>query len=177
MPIEILVERATPIDAGLMAVIHASSFARAWDEAAMAQFIARPDTLCLIASAADNSGGAPAGLLIARKAADEAELLTLGVAPACRRLGFGRELLKAARAALRASGANQLFLEVEDGNEAALQLYRSLGAIPAGRRPGYYEHGADAAIFSLVLSSPTADDGAASETAGIAIHAKDCHSG
>ncbi len=50
----------------------------------MAQFIAAPDTLCLIASAVDASGGVPAGFLIARKAADEAELLTFGVAPACR---------------------------------------------------------------------------------------------
>jgi ribosomal-protein-alanine N-acetyltransferase len=52
---------------------------------------------------------------------------------------------------LRAGGARQLFLEVEEGNEAALQLYRSLGAIPVGRRAGYYEHGADGAIFSLAL--------------------------
>ena len=117
----------------------------------MAQFIAGPDTLCLIASAVDDSGGAPAGFLIARKAADEAELLTLGVAPAFRRMGLGRALLNEASAMLRASGARQLFLEVEEGNEAALQLYRSLGAIPVGRRPRYYDHGADAAIFSLAL--------------------------
>jgi ribosomal protein S18 acetylase RimI-like enzyme len=52
---------------------------------------------------------------------------------------------------LRAAGAKQLYLEVEDGNEAALTLYRALGAVPVGKRPGYYEHGADAAIFSLAL--------------------------
>ena len=151
MPAEILVDRATPLDAALMAALHASCFASPWGEAAMAQFIAGPDTLCLIASAVDDSGGAPAGFVIARKAADEAELLTLGVAPASRRMGLGRALLNEASAMLRASGARQLFLEVEEGNEAALQLYRSLGAIPVGRRPRYYEHGADAAIFSLAL--------------------------
>lgn len=151
MGVDILVDRATPTDAGLMAAIHARCFAKAWDEAAMAQFIAGPETLCLIVSVVDSSASVSAGLLIARKAADEAELLTLGVAPACRRMGLGRALLDAAIAALRASGAKQLFLEVEEGNGAAVALYRSLGAVAIGSRPGYYEHGADAAMFSLAL--------------------------
>ena len=135
MQADVLVDRATPIDAELMAALHASCFARPWDEAEMALFLAAPDTFCLVASAVDQSAGAPAGFLIARKAADEAELLTLGVAPACRRLGLGRALLEAAMTFLRSSGAKRLFLEVEAGNEAALALYRSLGAVPVGRRP------------------------------------------
>jgi ribosomal-protein-alanine N-acetyltransferase len=151
MSLEVVVRQAMPIDAGLMAAIHASCFQRPWDEAAMAQFISGPDSLCLIASAPAVSGGVAAGLLIARRAADEAEILTFGVGPACRRMGLGRTLLQAAMALLRTSGTKRLFLEVEEGNEAALQLYRSFGAIPVGRRPAYYEHGADAAIFSLAL--------------------------
>jgi ribosomal-protein-alanine N-acetyltransferase len=151
MPVEIAVTRAGPYDTLSMAAIHRSAFAKAWDEAAMQQFLAAPDTLCLIGSVADSSGGMMAGLLIARKAADEAEILTLCVAPACRNAGLGRALLETAVMELRAAGAKQLFLEVEDGNEAALTLYRALGAVPVGKRPGYYEHGADAAIFSLAL--------------------------
>ena len=151
MQVEILVERARPFDARLMATIHASCFPRPWDEAAMAQFIAGPDTVCLIGTVVANDVAASAAILIARKAADEAELLTLGVAPACRRLGLGRALLRATTASLRSSGTRRLFLEVEEGNEAALALYRSLGAVPVGRRPGYYEQGTDAAIFSLAL--------------------------
>jgi [ribosomal protein S18]-alanine N-acetyltransferase len=110
----------------------------------MATFIAAPDTLCLLGSVIDGLAGAPRGFLIARKAAGEAELLTLAVAPNCRRSGLGKVLLKSAMATLAESGAKQLFLEVEEGNEAALQLYRSLGAVPVGRRARYYEHGADA---------------------------------
>ena len=151
MPIEIHVSRAGPHDALSMAAIHRSCFTRAWDEATMAQFLASPDALCLIGSVPDDSGGIMAGLLIARKAADEAEILTFGVAPSCRRMGLGRALLEAAIAALRSSGAKRLFLEVEEGNEAAVQLYRAFGAVPVGKRAGYYEHGADAAIFSLAL--------------------------
>jgi [ribosomal protein S18]-alanine N-acetyltransferase len=151
MPVEIHVSRAGPYDVSSMAAIHRSCFAKAWDEAQMAQFLGSPEVLCLIGSVADDSGGIMGGLLIARKAADEAEILTLGVAPSCRGAGLGRALLQEAISALRASGAKRLYLEVEDGNEAALRLYRALGAAPVGKRPGYYGQGADAAIFSLAL--------------------------
>ena len=117
----------------------------------MTTFIASPDTICLLASINDDSRRTSAGFLIARKAADEAELLTLAVAPQWRRAGLGRALLKSAMATLGESGAKQLFLEVEDSNEVALRLYRSLGATAVGRRARYYEQGADAAIFSLAL--------------------------
>ncbi len=160
MPAEIRVSRAGPYDAVTMAAIHRSCFARPWDEAAMAQFLASPDVLCLVGSVADNPGGIVGGMLIARRAADEAELLTLAVAPACRKAGLGTALLKCAMSLLREAGAVRLFLEVEEGNAAALRLYRSLGGEPVGRRPGYYEGRADAAIFSLALSRPAADDGA-----------------
>jgi [ribosomal protein S18]-alanine N-acetyltransferase len=151
MPVEIAVTRAGPHDAMSMAAIHRSCFAKPWDEQAMTQFLASPETLCLVGSVADSSGGMMGGLLIARKAADEAEILTLGVAPACRNAGLGRALLDAAVTSLRAAGTKRLFLEVEHGNEAALRLYRAFGAVPVGTRPGYYEHGGDATIFSLAL--------------------------
>ena len=158
MPVKIAVTQAGPLDVWSMAAIHRSCFAKPWDAAEMAQFLASPETLCLIGSVADSSGGIMAGLLIARKAADEAEILTFGVAPACRHAGLGRALLQEAISLLRASAAKRLYLEVEDGNEAALKLYRGVGAVPVGKRPGYYEHGADATIFSLALSGRPADD-------------------
>ena len=84
--------------------------------------------------------------------------------PPCRNKGLGRALLRTAVERLRASGTKRLFLEVEDGNEAALRLYRSCGAEPVGHRQGYYDHGADAAIFSLALGrAPLADDAVTGE--------------
>ena len=159
MPVEIAVTRAGPHDIIAMAAIHRSCFAKPWDDDAMAQFLGSPQKLCLIGSVADSSGGVMAGLLIARKAADEAEILTFGVAPTCRGAGLGRALLQEAIRLLRASGVTRLCLEVEDGNEAALKLYRAFGPVPVGKRTGYYEHGADASIFSLALCDRPADDG------------------
>jgi ribosomal-protein-alanine N-acetyltransferase len=158
MPVICAVHRAMPSDAGSMATIHAACFERPWDAAAMAQFISAPGVLCLL-GAVPHIVAAPSGILIARRAADEAELLTIGVTPACRGTGLGRALLERAIADLSASGATRLFLEVAEGNNTARALYQSVGATSVGRRPGYYESGANAAIFSLALSDPGSDDG------------------
>ncbi len=58
---------------------------------------------------------------------------------------------------LHTTGAQSLFLEVDEGNEAALALYIALGARRAGKRTAYYEGGGDAAIFSLALSGSGSD--------------------
>ena len=158
MPAEISIVQARLADGALLARLHATCFAKSWNEEAMATFIAGPGTLCLI-GLADGARRTPAGFLIARCAADEAELLTIGVVPACRRRGLARALLERAVAVLRESAVTHLFLEVDRGNTAALALHHALGAAPAGQRPGYYEDGADAAIFSLALSDSRSDDG------------------
>ena len=151
----IVVREAFSADAATLAAIHAYCFARPWGEQAISQFLGVPGCLVLIAMRGDLS---PQGFLIARAAADEAELLTLCVLPAHRREGLARALLKVAIATLRAGGIKHLFLEVEEGNEAAQALYRELGAEPVGRRRAYYDQGGDAAIFSLALSGPGSDD-------------------
>jgi len=145
------VRQAGPLDARVLAGLHLDCFQRPWDETAMAQFASAPGTLCLIGSVGDGASSVPGGLLIARKADDEAEILTFGVVPPCRTKGLGKALLQTAVERLSARGTKRLFLEVEASNEAALRLYRSCGAEPVGRRQGYYADGADAAIFSLAL--------------------------
>ncbi|WP_108682184.1 GNAT family N-acetyltransferase [Methyloceanibacter sp. wino2] len=154
------IRRTTPFDAALFAALHQSCFAtgeqshqqRAWDEAAMAQFIAGPSTLCLLATVGAEDAQ-PAGFLIARAAGDEAELLTIGVVADLRKRGVGRALLRHAAEALKSSGIRALFLEVDETNATALALYRQLGAEAVGRRPGYYEDGGDAAVLRLDLQS------------------------
>jgi [ribosomal protein S18]-alanine N-acetyltransferase len=146
-PIEI--RAASSADASAMSAIHAACFAKSWDAAEIGQFVGFPGCLALVAST--SPAQAPQGFLIVRSAGDEAELLTLAVDPAWRRLGLASALLAAAAGALRGAGSKRLFLEVDQGNSAARGLYQSLGAVVVGRRLRYYEHGADADIFSLAL--------------------------
>ena len=93
----------------------------------------------------------PQGFLLGRVVADEAELLTLAVAPEGRRQGRGRALTAEFAAAARAGGAATAFLEVAAGNAAARALYAAQGWTEAGRRRGYYGPGRDALVLRLDL--------------------------
>jgi ribosomal-protein-alanine N-acetyltransferase len=152
----ILIRQALPTEATVLAAIHAQCFARPWDAQAISQFLDVPG--CLVLVAAQHTDEPAQGFLIVRTAADEAELITLGVLPAHRRHGIARALLENAANLLREGGTKSLFLEVNEENLAALSLYRSLGARQVGRRIAYYEEGGDAAIFSLALSGSGSDD-------------------
>lgn len=91
------------------------------------------------------------GFVLARAAADEAEILTLAVRPAARGKGLGRALLQAAIQKAKALGATTMFLEVGADNPAALALYAGLGFTKVGARKAYYE-GRDALVLRLPLA-------------------------
>jgi ribosomal protein S18 acetylase RimI-like enzyme len=101
----------------------------------MARLVAMPGASALIAA----SQGEPCAFVIVRKAADEAEILTLGTRPFARRRGAARSLINALNTSLLHNGTKSLFIEVAASNEAALRLYQSLGFIAAGNRRRYYE--------------------------------------
>lgn len=88
--------------------------------------------------------GAPVGFLVYRRIApDEAEILNLAIAPAFRRRGIAQSLLREAAFI----EPFVFFLEVRASNHAARNLYRSLGFIECGQRPGYYANPPEAAIL------------------------------
>lgn len=137
----------------LLAELHEAAFpAEPWNEAALAGLLAMPGAFALVAT----QDGTPAGLVLARVAADEAEIITLGVAPQARRRGIGRQLATAAAARAAERGATRLFLEVAAANAAARRLYDTLGFQEIGRRPRYYPDGADAVVLARPLSPPCA---------------------
>ncbi len=86
----------------------------------------------------------------------EAELLRIGVLPQCRDLGYAAAALELAQGRLRQQGIERVLLEVREGNEPAQKLYKNLGYINDGRRPGYYPSASgkpskDALLMSLEL--------------------------
>ncbi len=133
-----------------LAALHALAFppAQAWGADAIALMLGMPGAFGLWRPAE--------GFVLARVAADEAEILTLAVVPAARRRGLGAALMRGAMAEARARGAACLHLEVAAGNQAALALYRALGCAEAGRRPRYYEDGQDALVLRCALAGPAA---------------------
>ena len=142
---------AGPGPAALLAVLHAQCFppGERWDEAAMASLLAMPG--CFGCVAGSGTDGELQGLALGRVAADEAELLTIGVLPAARRGGIGVRLLRELGTEALVRGAGCLFLEVAVGNTAALALYDSLGFTRAGLRRRYYPDGGDALVLRQAL--------------------------
>ena len=136
---------ATAVHATAMAEIHAACFAPAdrWGVDAMRLQIEPKIAFGFVHPAG--------GLILARAAGGEAEVLTLAVVPSLRRQGVGRCLLDRAMATAAARGAAAILLEVATDNAAALSLYAGAGFAVVGRRPGYYPGGGDAAIMRAAL--------------------------
>lgn len=144
---------ATPEDAPSLAAVHAQAFDRPWDESDFEGVLEADGVFGFVVEADD-----PAGLLICRRVLDEAEILTVGVAPWARRHGAGRALMAAAIGVASAVGAEVLHLEVDVDNAAAVSLYESLGFVRSGLRKAYYDRGAgargDALVMRLDLTPP-----------------------
>jgi ribosomal-protein-alanine N-acetyltransferase len=134
-----------PGDLDEVARLHAVCLEAPWSAEAFARLLASAGSFGLRAAL----GGALAGFLIGRVVADEAEILTLAVAPSCRRRGVARRLVAAARAQARESGASALFLEVAEDNGPARALYRALGFAAIGRRARYYSRAEGQAAGAL----------------------------
>ena len=86
-----------------------------------------------------------------RMAAGFGEILNVAVHPKYCRQGIGFALLQEAISHLREQGGEQLTLEVNEHNQAALSLYRKLGFVPVGRRAKFYNAQDDALIMELKL--------------------------
>ena len=135
----------TAAEAPALAALHAAAFAppEAWSADAIGLMLAMPGAYGFWRPAA--------GLVLARVAADEAEVLTIAVVPAARRQGLGAALLHAALARALAMGARAMFLEVAASNQAALALYTGLGFTGVGQRQHYYGQGQDALVLRWSL--------------------------
>ena len=142
-------------DAPDMAALHARSFPRGWSAAAFEHFLA--DATCSAWVARRPEEGSVAGFLLSRRAADEAEIVTIAVAEDLRRRGLGSALVESAAAALGRRGVRRLLLEVGEGNLAARSLYAERGFRIVGRRSGYYpgsDGREDAVVMERRLQSP-----------------------
>ena len=75
----------------------------------------------------------------------------LAVDPDNRRLGLGRKLVTRTIEAMREVGADEVILETEITNLAALRLYESMGFLRDKRLQSYYLNGNDAFKLKLMF--------------------------
>ena len=140
---------ARPQDAAMLAIVHATCFRHGWSEAEFEQLLSDRSVIAQVGRS-DRGRGRIVGFILSRRAADEAEILTVAVLPAERGHGLASALVRRHLSRLAALGIARLFLEVEDGNRPALRLYERAGFSEVGRREGYYDKPAGAAAARVL---------------------------
>ena len=101
----------------------------------------------------ESERGEIAGFIVARRIANDLEILNFAVRPTARRQGIGAALLGEALRWGSAFSAGQAFLEVRASNLATLRFYEQHKFQVTGRRPRYYTAPIeDALVLSAQIS-------------------------
>ena len=131
---EAAVEDAQLRDAPRLAQLHAASFHRGWGEDEFETMLTERNTLVQRL----RLGRKMVGFAVSRMAADEAEILSIAIAPSHRGRKLSHALLLTHLRHLAGRGIKTVFLEVEENNQPARRLYDSSGFVESGRRARYY---------------------------------------
>jgi [ribosomal protein S18]-alanine N-acetyltransferase len=138
---------ASSRDAVAIAALHAASFRRGWSEQEVEALLLDRHVIAHRAMTARKL----AGFIMSRLVADEAEILSVAVAGARCGRGLARALLNLHLRRLAGLGARAVFLEVDEGNAAAIRLYSRAGFQQISRRTNYYPAPAGPPAAALVM--------------------------
>jgi ribosomal-protein-alanine N-acetyltransferase len=125
---------AAVADARAFAAMHAGAFQRGWSEEELERLLIDRNVIAHRARLKQ----ALAGFILSRRAADEAEILSVVTGPRARGRGIGRRLLDFHLRRLLGAGVRTVFLEVDEHNTAARRLYARAGFHEVARRAAYY---------------------------------------
>ena len=132
-----------------LARLHATAFARPWDAHEFERMLCERSTQAHALWRA----GTLQGFVLSRRAADEAEILTVVLSPALRGGGHSRKLLREHLSSLALAGIARVHLEVDEGNAPALRLYARHGFRQVGARTGYYLKADGSRATALTMSA------------------------
>lgn len=138
----------------VLAQLHRACFERPWETAAFVGLLDQPHIFAWLASDDER----PCGFIVMSIAADEAEILTLGVLPDHRRHKIADQLLRDFLTSPVARDVTRVHLEVAEDNQPARAFYQTKGFRVAGRRPAYYrgtltkDKDAHPAVDALILT-------------------------
>jgi ribosomal-protein-alanine N-acetyltransferase len=134
-------------DAAAISRLHAASFRRGWSESEIDTLLLDPNVVTDCAEFRKRL----AGFALSRRAADEAEILSIAVAASQRGRGLATKLLDQHLRRLAGFGTRAVFLEVDAANAPALKLYARAGFIQVGERRNYYDTGDGRTSAAAVL--------------------------
>jgi ribosomal-protein-alanine N-acetyltransferase len=139
----------TPFDVAGVGAVERASYQFPWSEGIFRDCL-RVGYLCRVAECE----GQVVGYGIVAMGAGEAHILNLCIGESMRGRGVGRQMLMLLIERSRDAGMQDVFLEVRPSNPHAIALYRSVGFVEVGRRPGYYQAVGgreDALVLKLAL--------------------------
>ncbi len=145
-----VVEPLSAGDSRAISTLHREDFHRPWTDGEFSDLLQQNTVFGFVARETGRGSQAPAGFILARLAAGEAEILTIAVARSHRRQGLGWRLMDSVLRELHRERAEALFLEVDEMNAAAIALYRRFGFSQVGKRADYYQS-ASGASGALVM--------------------------
>ena len=136
-------------DLPALLALETAYFAHPWTAENLLTEIRKPAGCFLVAL----RQASPVGYVSAVLVPPEAFVNNLAVAEPCRGRGVATALMRRLENACADAGVTAVKLEVRCGNTAARSLYRSLGYVSDGVRPGFYRDPPDdAALMTHVLT-------------------------
>jgi ribosomal-protein-alanine acetyltransferase len=128
----------------LMALEKHAATAAHWSAEQYRSLFSAPSTRLILVIEGD---AGVQGFLVARTLDPEWEIENIAIAGPARRRGWGTRLLGEFLDLARSQGAEAVFLEVRESNQAARSLYEKWAFVENGRRPGYYRDPEEDAIL------------------------------
>ncbi|MEE2903097.1 MAG: ribosomal protein S18-alanine N-acetyltransferase [Myxococcota bacterium] len=151
----ITIRRAVSEDVKAIAHVLSDNPEISWSESQLRDEIHGKHRLALVGFC----DGLLVGFCFVRVVDESAELLLIAIQPQVRRKGYASEIARQMEALLRCQGVREVFLEVRQSNEGAIQLYRELGYVQFGVRRKYYRNPVeDAILLKLPLTDCQPND-------------------
>jgi ribosomal-protein-alanine N-acetyltransferase len=143
----VILRKMTLDDVEQVVAIDKMSFSLPWPTSSFHfELTENPASRCWVAEL----DGRIAAMLVAWFIVDEIHIATIATHPDFRKQGIGKKLLSFTLQSAKDEGAVSSFLEVREGNDAAIMMYRKFGYVESGRREGYYkDNGEDAILMTL----------------------------
>lgn len=137
-------------DAARLSELHAHGFARPWSPIDFERLLT--DRAVVGDALFVGRDRIVQGFCLSRAVLDEAEILTIAIAPPLRGRGYSAVLLEKHLEALMGRRVGRVHLEVDENNRPALALYRRFGFLETGRRAGYYQQADGSRATALTMS-------------------------
>ena len=134
-------------DCKLAAQLHQNAFFKGWSEKDFQELLENP----LIYGSKIEENHGLSGYILWREVGDEAEILTLVVAPSFQRMGRGSLLLTSLFEILMKQGIKKLFLEVAEDNDKAQYIYRKNEFLLLSERPHYYSRKGGSSVSAFIF--------------------------